>query len=223
MKLPGNLRFTINEKLYLKDPESSVLGRKILKHGILLIDEIGFEAFTFKKLGDCIASNESSIYRYFENKHKFLLYLSSWYWSWVEYRMLFAIQNIDEPLQKLHKVVYEVTCEIKDDVNTEYIDEAVLNRIIISEYSKAFMSKEIDKENKDGFFIVYKNVISLLADIIAEVKPDYLYSKALASSVVVGALNQHFIKQHFKSITEFTEPNKDVPTFYIQTLDKILL
>ena len=101
MKLPGNLRFTINEKLFLKDPESSDLGRKILKHSILMIDEIGFDAFTFKKLGECIGSNESSIYRYFENKHKLLLYLSSWYWSWVEYRMLFAIQNINDFKEKL--------------------------------------------------------------------------------------------------------------------------
>ncbi|EIJ39230.1 TetR/AcrR family transcriptional regulator [Galbibacter orientalis] len=223
MKLPGNLRFTINEKLFLKDPESSDLGRKILKHSILMIDEIGFDAFTFKKLGECIGSNESSIYRYFENKHKLLLYLSSWYWSWVEYRMLFAIQNIDDSKEKLHRVVYEVTCEVKDDIRTEYIDEAVLNRIIISEYSKAFLTKEVDTENKDGFFLVYKKVISLLANIIAEVNPEYPYSKSLASSVVVGALNQHFIKRHFKSITDFSEPDKNVASFYIQTLDKILL
>lgn len=223
MELPGNLRFTINEKLFLKDPESSDLGRKILKHSILMIDEIGFDAFTFKKLGECIGSNESSIYRYFENKHKLLLYLSSWYWSWVEYRMLFAIQNIVDSKEKLHRVVYEVTCEVKDDISTEYIDEAVLNRIIISEYSKAFLTKEVDIENKDGYFLVYKKVISLLANIIAEVKPEYPYSKSLASSVVVGALNQHFIKQHFKSITDFSEPDKNVASFYIQTLDKILL
>ncbi|MCF8714864.1 TetR/AcrR family transcriptional regulator [Joostella atrarenae] len=223
MKLPGNLRFTINEKLYLKDPESSELGRNILKHSIILIDEIGFEAFTFKKLGECIGSNESSIYRYFENKHRLLLYISSWYWSWLEYRMLLAIQNIDDSLEKLHRVVFEVTSEVKDDVRTEYIDEAILNRIIISEYSKAFLTKEVDKENKDGFFLVYKKVISIIADIITEVKPDYKYSKSLASSVVVGALNQHFIKQHFKTITDFCEPGKDVPSFYIETLDKILL
>ena len=34
-----------------------------------MINELGFEAFTFKKLGINIESPESSIYRYFENKH----------------------------------------------------------------------------------------------------------------------------------------------------------
>ena len=45
--LLSNLKITINEKLYVKDPETSELGRNILKNSIILIDEIGFEAFTF--------------------------------------------------------------------------------------------------------------------------------------------------------------------------------
>ena len=46
--LLSNLKITINDKLYVKDPETSELGRNILKNSIILIDEIGFEAFTFK-------------------------------------------------------------------------------------------------------------------------------------------------------------------------------
>ena len=76
-----DLKVHIPDKIYIKDPESSVLGKKIITHSILLIDDIGFESFTFKKLGSEINSNESSIYRYFENKHKLLLYLTSWYWG----------------------------------------------------------------------------------------------------------------------------------------------
>jgi AcrR family transcriptional regulator len=80
----ANFKIQINDKIYVKDPETSDLGRKILEQSIILIDEIGFDNFTFKKLGEKIGSNESSIYRYFENKHKLLVYLSSWYWSWME-------------------------------------------------------------------------------------------------------------------------------------------
>ena len=99
--LLSNVKITINEKLYVKDPETSELGRNILKNSILLIDEIGFEAFTFKKLGEKIQSNESSIYRYFENKHKLLVYLSSWYWSWIEYNLVFFFFFITNPEEKL--------------------------------------------------------------------------------------------------------------------------
>jgi len=88
--LLNNFNIVINEKLYVKNPETSDLGKKIIEQSIILIDEIGFDAFTFKKLGEKIKSNESSIYRYFENKHKLLLYLSSWYWSWMEYKLVFS-------------------------------------------------------------------------------------------------------------------------------------
>ena len=93
-----NIKIAVNDKLYVKDPESSELGKKIIQNSILLIDEIGFDKFTFKKLGLRIGSNESSIYRYFDSKHKLLLYLSSWYWCWMEYRLVFAISNLTNPM-----------------------------------------------------------------------------------------------------------------------------
>ena len=65
-----SLKIQVNDKIYVKDPETSTLGRKIIQESILLMDEIGFENFTFKKLGERIGSNESSIYRYYESKHK---------------------------------------------------------------------------------------------------------------------------------------------------------
>jgi hypothetical protein len=119
--LLNNFKISINNKLYLKDPETSELGKKIIQNSILLINEIGFEAFTFKKLGEKIHSNESSIYRYFENKHKLLIYLSSWYWSWVEYNLVFATTNIKDPNDKLIKGVKIVTQKTEDDHKTPYI------------------------------------------------------------------------------------------------------
>ncbi|RNL80738.1 TetR/AcrR family transcriptional regulator [Sinomicrobium pectinilyticum] len=219
----GNLRMRINEKLYLKDPETSVLGKKILEHSILLIDKMGFESFTFKKLGKSIGSNESSVYRYFENKHKLLLYLSSWYWSWVEYRMALATLNIDPPLKRLHIAIRELTGEVEDDDRIAFIRESVLNRIIIAEFTKTFLTKEVDEENRQGFFLVYKSVINRLAALIADVNPDYPYIKSLASSIVEGALHQHYLKDHFTTITDFYKKENDITAFYIENINKILL
>jgi AcrR family transcriptional regulator len=219
--LLSNLKITINDKLYVKDPETSQLGRKILKNSIILIDEIGFEAFTFKKLGEKINSNESSIYRYFENKHKLLVYLSSWYWSWIEYNLVFATHNITDPSEKLTISIKILTQNIIDDKNTPYIDESILNRIIISDFSKTLLTKDVDSENKEGFFAVYKRVIVRLIDMIAEVNPQYPYAKSLASSIVQGSLHQHYLKDHFKTITNLSE--KDcLSDFYIHMIKKIL-
>ena len=57
--------FKVNEKLYLRDPESSDLAKMIVKSSIDLIYEIGFEQFTFKKLALEIQTTEASVYRYF--------------------------------------------------------------------------------------------------------------------------------------------------------------
>ena len=127
----SNLIISVNEKLYVKNPETSTLGKKIIEHSILLIDEIGFENFTFKKLGEKINSNESSIYRYFESKHKLLLYLSSWYWAWIEYKLAFATTNVSNPMERLKKGITIITEKVEDDSTTQHINEAILNRIII--------------------------------------------------------------------------------------------
>ncbi len=219
--LISNIKIAVNDKLYVKDPETSDLGKKIIQNSILLIDEIGFELFTFKKLGEKIQSNESSIYRYFENKHKLLVYLCSWYWTWIDYNLVFSTANISNPNEKLEKAIQIVTQNIADDYDTTHINEEVLNRIIISEFTKTFLTKEVDEENKEGFFLVYKRVVTRLIDIIIEVNPNYKYPKSLASSVIEGALHQQYIKKHFKTITNFNETD-DVTLFYIELVKKTL-
>lgn len=217
----SNINIAVNDKLYVKNPETSDLGKKIIEYSILLIDEIGFENFTFKKLGEKINSNESSIYRYFESKHKLMLYLSSWYWGWIEYKLVFATSNVTEPMVKLKKAITVVTEKVEDDQNTLHINESILNRIIIQEFTKTLLTKEVDEENKTGFFMVYKRIINRIIEIIGEAKPDYAYAKSLASSIVEGALHQHFLKDHLKTITNCDDKNS-VTDFYIDLVEKTL-
>ena len=217
----SNITITVNPKLFVKNPETSDLGKKIIQKSILLMDDIGFENFTFKKLGEQIGSNESSIYRYFESKHKLLLYLSSWYWGWLEYRMVISTTNIPDPMEKLKRAITIVTEKIEDDSSTLHINESILNKIIIAEFTKTLLTKEVDEENKEGYFLVYKRVINRIIDIIQEVNPDYAFAKSLASSIVEGSLHQHFLKEHLKTITNCNENNS--PTqFYIDLAQKIL-
>ena len=83
------IKLSLNHRSYLREPEATELGRKIITESITLIDALGFEQFTFKKLAAEIGSTEASVYRYFENKHKLLVYLVSWYWAWLDYRVAF--------------------------------------------------------------------------------------------------------------------------------------
>ena len=212
-KLLSNLKITINENIFIKDPESSDLGKRIVENSILLIDEIGFDDFTFKKLGAKIGSNESSIYRYFENKHNLLVYLASWYWSWTEYQLVFAINNIADPLKKLDLAIEVLTKTTTLDSTFKHIDEVVLKRIIINEYSKSYLTKQVDLDNDEGYFSIYKRLVIRLKELIQEANKDYKYAFCLANTVIEGSLHQQYLKDHFKSISGL-KPNEAPTEFY---------
>jgi AcrR family transcriptional regulator len=218
-----NIKVSVNNKLYNKDPESSELGKKILSNSIELINEIGFDSFTFKKLGERIGSNESSVYRYFDNKHKLLIYLTSWYWGWMEYRLLLATVSISDPRLKLRTALTIISDDIVEDNGFEHINECYLQQIIINESSKSYLTKEVDAENKEGYFLVYKRVVKRISEMIKQVSPDYNYPASLASTAVESVLHQNFLRKHFLSITDCnktTHPREFVIDLVFNNLNK---
>jgi len=219
--LLSNIKIAVPEKIYIKDPETSQLGKKIIEQSIILINNQGFDNFNFKKLGELIGSNESSIYRYFENKHKLLLYLTSWYWAWIEYQLVFETSNIPNKLEKLSKAIEVVTRSIKEDSNYSHINEIILNKIIINENSKSYLTKEVDQENREGFFIVYKRIVHRLREMILAVNLNYKFATSLASTVIEASLHQHFLKDHFSSITDCN--SDEDPTEFLSSLTLNLL
>ncbi len=199
-----------NEKLYLRDPRQTDLGRKIIKHGILLIDEIGFEKFTFKKLAQRIDSTEASVYRYFENKYNLMVYLMSWYWEWVHYQVDYAVNNIEDPRQRLRMAIGVIVESSKDDPQTEYVNESVLHRIAVVESTKAYHTKLVDEKNRDGFFLNYKSLIRRLVELIKAIDPHFPYPNALASNIVEMACNHYFYAKHLPTLTNLRLENEDL-------------
>lgn len=220
-RLLSTIKIQVNENLYNKDPETSELGKKIIKHSIELIHEIGVESFTFKKLGVVIKSNESSIYRYFENKHKLLLYLTSWYWSWIEYQLVFSTFNVNNPTEKIEKAIEILTQSVSQDSNYEHINEVLLSQIVINEFSKSYLTKEVDTENKEGYFSVFKRLITRVKEMMIEVNPTYPYPLSLASTVIEGSLYQNFLKDHFTSITDCNS-SEEIKQFLIHLVNTTL-
>ncbi|GAA0745262.1 TetR/AcrR family transcriptional regulator [Gaetbulibacter jejuensis] len=211
--LLSNIKIEVPSGTYLKDPESSTLGKKILTHSIILIDEMGFESFNFKKLGAAIQSNESSIYRYFESKHKLLVYLTSWYWGWLEYQLVIETYSLTSIEDKLKKAIEVLTRTTKNDNTYTHINEVLLNTIVINENSKSYLTKDVDDDNKEGFFMPYKRVVKRFSELISEYQPDYDYPLSLASTVIQGALHQQFVKDHFKTISNFNKQHTPTQFF----------
>jgi hypothetical protein len=202
------LQIKMNEKLFLRDPEQSELGKKIILHSIRLIHENGFEAFTFKKLAEDIDSTEAGIYRYFENKHRLLIYITAWYWSWLEYRVTIHTNNIKDPVTKLKKVIKLLATTVEDDIKTSHVEESILHQIIIAEGSKAYLTKKVSEDNKDHLFKPYKDLCAKIGSIILECNPTYKYPKSLSSTIIEMAHFQNFFMNNLPSLTDFGG-NKD--------------
>lgn len=209
-----NIHIEVNQELHFKKPDSSELGQNILSKSIELIDEIGFEAFTFKKLGEAINSPESSIYRYFKNKHMLLVYLSSWYWSWIEYEIVFATTNVESPKERLLKAVSVLTKPAIENTLIPYVNEKRLSNIIISESIKSYHTKNVDEENKKGYFRAYKTVVQRVSAILLEIKPNFEYPHMLISTIIEGAHHQKYFAEHLPSLTDINKENDTIENFY---------
>lgn len=202
--LPG-VRITICEKVYLKDPDSTELGQRIISGSIKLIDKLGFEHFTFKKLAEEINSTEASVYRYFENKHKLLLYLALWYWNWLEYQLTIRITNVEEPECQLERVIELLSENIEIDPNFGHIDEVALQAIVVTESSKAYFNKHVKADNRDGYLESYKRVTGKVAQIIQAVQPKFEFPNALASTLIESSHNQIFFAEHLPHLSNLNE------------------
>lgn len=202
MTVLASVKINLSEHIYKRDPEQTELGRKIINHSIRLIDELGFETFTFKKLALRINSTEASIYRYFENKHNLLVYLVSWYWSWLEYQIDYQTNNIEDPEKKL-KIALKIVSEAsRMESGFAYINEEALYRIVVTESPKSYYTKNVDIDNKGGFFRSYKSLCKKIAAIMLEITPGYPYSHALTSTILESAHQQVFFSQHLPSLTD---------------------
>ena len=198
----AQLRLNLNEKLYLRDPQATELGRQLVAQGVLLIDEIGFEQFTFKKLAQRLKSTEGSLYRYFENKHRLLVYLVSWHWACLRYQIRFHTHNVPDAPQRLRLILGILTRAHRDDPATTGFDEAALYRIVVHEASKSYLTRDVDDNNREGLFREYKELAADIVVVVREINPTYAYPHALVSTLLESARKQLFFAQHLPSLTD---------------------
>jgi AcrR family transcriptional regulator len=213
-----DIRIKMNDKLYLRNPEDSVLGKRIVSEGILLINKLGFEDFTFKKLALEMDATESSIYRYFENKHRLLVYLITWYWSFLEYKVVFTLNNITDPEVKLKTIVRLLVVEPDKKQNSDYITESEAYELVKRESPKAYLTRNVTKDNQDRLFKPYKDLCSRIADIIREFNPKYKYPNSLASTILEMSHAQKFFMENLPSLTDSSSPDNSKLIKFLENL-----
>jgi AcrR family transcriptional regulator len=214
------LHISPNPSLFIRDPQSTPTGRNLLRYAVPLMEKLGFEKFTFRKLAAEMGASEITIYRYFENKHKLLLYLLSWYWEWVKYAILLNTQNVDSAEERLRIAIRTVIESNRRDPLVEYMDEEALFSVVVEESEKAYHTKYVDQENKEGYFLTLKSLKSEIAGIIQAIRPSYPYTNSLASTILEMSSSLRFYAQHLPSLSDVTELNEldDQLYFYLESL-----
>lgn len=213
------VKFDINAKLFLRNPENSELGKLMVKTAIDLIHNLGFEHFTFKKLAAEINSTEATIYRYFENKHRLLLYILNWYWSYMEFLVTFKLENVADKKEQLKIIVHLLTHELAGSTSQFDYNKQFLNQIVIAESSKAYLIKEVAEVNKDEVFKPYKDLCGKIAEVISEYNPDYNYPRSLSTTLIETSHQQQYFSVNLPKLTDnFSERNSEFTSKFIEDL-----
>jgi AcrR family transcriptional regulator len=202
------VKFAINEKIFLRNPESSELGKLMVKTAIDLIYELGFEQFTFKKLATEINSTEATIYRYFENKHRLLLYILNWYWCYMEFLVTFKLENVTDKKEQLKIIVHLLTHELAGSTNQFDYNKKYLNQIVISESSKVYLVKDVAEINKDSVFKPYKDLCARIAEVISSYNPKYKFPRSLSTTLIETSHHQQFFSVNLPRLTDISPESK---------------
>jgi len=211
--------FKVNETIFLRDPESTELGKQIVKSAIDLIYELGFENFTFKKLAIEVSTTEASVYRYFENKHRLLLYIVNWYWSYMEFLVTFKLQNLTNIKSKLKTIIKLLTHELPISTGTLDYNKKFLNQIVITESSKVYLVKDVHEINKNEVFKSYKDLCGTIAEIITAYNSKYKYPRSLSSTLIETAHHQQYFSINLPKLTDVNLKNKEeFATMFLEDL-----
>ena len=211
----------LSDKLFIKNPEQSDLGQKIIQQGVMLLHQIGFEQFTFKKLAIQIGTTEAGIYRYFENKHRFLHYLIAWYWTYMEFQIVFQLQNMKNNKEKIKRIIQLLVIDHQENKDFSIFEKKLLYDIVITESSKVYLTKSVNADNHDNLFKPYKDLCARIADLFSVYNPAYSYPHSLASTLVEMAHYQLFFSQHLPRLTD-KKKNSDATKYVIQYLDNFV-
>jgi AcrR family transcriptional regulator len=192
----------IDEKLFLKNPMTSDIGQEMVRQSVIIIAAEGLEGFNFKKLALALGSTETTIYRYFNNKQQLMMYLASWYWGLLEWRIAFATTNVNVPSAKLDKALLVLSTPMNASAEIGFMNECKLQSIVASESFKAFEMKGLLKKDRIGYFKAYSNLCIRVSELITLNNKNHKFPKAMAATIIETAHYQMFLQNNMPELTD---------------------
>lgn len=213
------LKIALNEALYLRNPVENETGRNILVAGAQLMDDLGLEEFTFRKLAAQIRCTEANIYHYFKNKQRLLLYFTDLYWSWLDQQLYLMSLEQRDPVQQLDEAILLLTTFPERTLQPSIVPATVLRRIVIADGHKTYFTKQVDDDNQLMLFKPFKDLCRRIVDMIHAIQPGYAFAHSLATTVIEMSHTLNFYKDHLPALTDFGRAPSSHPVHqFIQNL-----
>lgn len=221
-----NLHFQVHipSRMAQHDPSHSRTGLKILNTAIQMIADEGYEVFHLSKLAEKADTVESTVYRYFENKHKLLLYISGWYWAYLDFSIDYETRETGDSQQILQKAI-ELMAGKNLPKNTDLIgDPLLIHRIIIMEFSKIYTTQMAHEDNKEGYFVYFKTFVNKIGNILADSMPNYKFTRSFAFLLVSGIYQQAHVAEKLPALSDYEqkEPMDEFLSRFVKNLVSLI-
>jgi AcrR family transcriptional regulator len=173
-----------------------------------MLGEGGFDAFTLKRLAHNLQTTESSVYRYFDNKHRLLVYHIKSYWEWLNEQVNIQCYNNKLHGRKALETTFEIMCFPQaNNWPREGVSYDCMHKILTHQSVKAYFSSYVDLENKDGAHQALKALVHIMSGWLREEVPDFEFPKSLINTLLTSVMMQPFYAEHLPSLTELPSPN----------------
>jgi hypothetical protein len=80
----------------------------------------------------------------------------------------------------------------------------------------------VDEENQFGGYLVYKRIVSNVAEMVKAVNPSFPYPEMLISTLIENANEQRFFSEHLPRLTNKSEDKDAVEAFSQLIIEKVL-
>jgi AcrR family transcriptional regulator len=202
----------------------TTMGQRILREGLVLMSEIGLEAFTFKKLAQRIGCTEVTVYHYFANKQRLLQYYFQLYWLWLATHCQQEGRALADPMDRLHGDIRALCGLWPKDALAAQVDPTALRALVIQEGTKSFLHKNVDADNRLQLFKPYKDLCAHIALELKACAPRMKHARSFATTLVEMAHSLEFAMHHLPALTELSgkKDRRDLASFLSEFADTYL-
>ena len=213
----------LDPSLTLRDT-SSPMGRRILSEGLDLMNELGLEAFTFKKLAERTGCTEVTVYHYFANKQRLLQYYFQLYWLWMQAHCEQEGRTLKDPRARLRGDISALCGIWPKDALAAQLDPFALRELVINEGFKSFMHKNVDSDNKLRLFQPYKDLCAHVASELKACDKSCPQPRSFATTLIEIAHSLEFAMHHLPALTELSakKDRKKLAAFLQELTDRYL-